>query len=138
MEYRSERTHGPMTYWVHRAADGKPWYESQTHDPPLEHAVPGKGFPLFFVEHRGFIFVFASLAEMRTAIDTLGRKVLPTTTGLTDERGAGVKFGRLGPNRHWLSRLPGEVTAWRYREPAVAYLREALTSFAKELGRPVA
>jgi hypothetical protein len=133
IEYRPTRTHSPMTYWVHREADGKLWYESQVHDPPLEPAVSGKGFPLFFVEYREFTFMFASLAELRVAIKTLGRKLLPTTIRLPEERGGGV--GRIGPNQHWLSRLPGAVTSWRYREPAVEYLRVALGEFEKELGR---
>jgi len=133
IEYRPTRTHGPMTYWVHREADGKFWYESQRHDPPLEPAVPGEGFPVFFVEYRDFTFMFASLAEIRVAIDTLGRKLLPTTIRLTEERGDGV-----GPNQHWLSRLPGAVTSWRYREPAVEYLKVALRAFEKQLGRPAA
>ena len=136
IEYCPTRTLCPMTYWVHREADGKLWYESQAHDPPLETAVPGKGYPLFFVKYRDFTFIFASLAEIRVAIDTLGRKLLPTTIRLTEERGAGV--GRIGPNRHWLSRLPAPVTAWRYREPAVAYLQVALGYFEKVLGRPTA
>jgi hypothetical protein len=133
IEYRPKRTHAPMTYWVHREADGKMWYESQAHDPPLESAVPGKGFPLFFVEYRDFTFVFASLAEVRVAIDTLGRKLLPTTIRLTEERGGGV-----GPNQHWLSRLPAHVTPWRYRELAVAYLVKSLGDFERELGRSAA
>ena len=136
IEYRTTRTHGPMTYWVHRAADGKAWYKSQAHDPPLEPAVPGKGFPLLFVEYRDFTFVFASLAELRTAIEVLGRKVLPTTIRLTEDRGVGA--GWIGPNKHWLSRLPGRVTSWRYREPAVSYLVKALGDFERELGRPAA
>ena len=96
IEYRPTRTHGPMTYWVHREADGKPWYESQAHEPPLQPAVPGKGFPLFIVEYGDFTFVFASLAELREAIDVLGRKLLPTTIRLTEARHAGP--GGIGPN----------------------------------------
>jgi hypothetical protein len=131
IEYRPTRQHGPMTYWVHREVDGKPWYQSAVHDPPLEPAIPAKGFPLLFVEFGDFTFVFASLAEVRVAIEVLGQKLLPATLRLTADRGGGV-----GPNQHWLSRLPGHVTSWRYREPAVAYLVKALGEFERELGRP--
>jgi hypothetical protein len=131
IEYRPIRTHGPMTFWVHREADGKPWYRTKVYDPPLEPAIPAKGFPIMFVEYRDFTFLFTSLAELRVAIDVLGRKLLPTTRRLSHDRHSGM-----GPNRHWLGRLPGHVTPWRYREPAVAYLAVALSDFERELGRP--
>ena len=129
IEYRPARVRSPMTPWVHRAADGKPWYRSELFDPPMEDVVAGKGFVLMFVEFDGFTFQFSSLAEMRVAIDVLGRKVLPTTRRLAADH------GNCGPNGLWLSRLPGHVTPWRYRERAVAYLVEALGDFVKELGR---
>ncbi|MEZ6143334.1 MAG: hypothetical protein R3B84_22430 [Zavarzinella sp.] len=119
-----------MTFWVHREADGRPWYESEIFEPPLEAVVPGKGFPLFFVEYRNFTFFFSSLAEMRVAIEVLGKKLLPTTRRLSAERASGM-----GPNRHLLSRLPGFVMPWRYRERAVAYFVEALNDFERELSR---
>ena len=122
-----------MTYWVHRQTDGQPWHQSQAHDPPLQPAVPAKGFPLLFVEFHDFTFIFASLAEMRVAIQVLGQKLLPTTLRLTADRAGGT-----GPNQHWLSRLPSHVTPWRYRKPAVAYLAKALIDFEQQLAPPAA
>ena len=41
----------------------------------------------------------------------------------------------MGPNSHWLSRLPANVKSWRYREKAVAHLEEALVKSEQELTR---
>jgi hypothetical protein len=76
------------------------------------------------------VFEFASLAEVRVCIEVPSRKVLPTTIRLTEERGR----GGVGPNGHWLSRLPSRVLTWRYRERAVGYMRRALVEFEGEVG----
>ena len=34
-----------MTDWVHQAADGKPWHQTQIFDPPTPKSIHGKGFP---------------------------------------------------------------------------------------------
>jgi hypothetical protein len=130
IEYRETRTDSPMTYWVHREVGRKPWYQSTVFDPPFEPVVLGKGFAVMFVDFDGFTFVFASLAELRVAIEVLGRKLLPTTARLSAERGGGV-----GPNQHWLSRLPAAVMPWRYRDRAVSYLKKSLSEFERELGQ---
>jgi hypothetical protein len=136
IQFHPARVYGPMSYWVHRAPAGKVWAYSKVFDPPMEPGVPGKGFPLILVTYGDFTFVFASRAELATAIDVLGRKVLPTTLQLTEARYDQAVEGRIGPNQHWLSRLPGEVLPWRYREPAVKYLRRALVEFNKMLTKP--
>ena len=124
IEYEETRPVCPMTFWVHREVDGKPWYEAEVFDPPRQAVVPGQGYPVFKVECDGFIFEFSSLDEIRVCIETLEKKLLPRTIDLSRERGT-----RKGPNSHWLSRLPGHVKPWRYRETAVAYLRKALMAF---------
>ena len=35
--------HGPMTYWVHLPADGKPWHDARVFDPLLEPFVTASG-----------------------------------------------------------------------------------------------
>jgi hypothetical protein len=120
-----------MSYWVHREVGGRRCDRHTRPEPPLQPVVAGRGFPHFHVEYRDFVFRFASLAEVRVCIDTLGRKLLPTTLRLTQERG-----GQVGPNSHWLSRLPSRVLSWRYREPAVVYLRKALAAFEQEVRVP--
>ena len=127
IEYQESQPKCPMTFWVHRETDNKPWYEALEFDPPRQTAVPGKGYPVFNVEIDGFTFTFASLAEARVCIDTLGQKLLPRTIDLSRKRGSTA-----GPNSHWLSKLPAKVKSWRYREMAVAYLGKALAEFEKE------
>lgn len=90
--------------------------------------VPGKGFPTFHVEFDGFTFAFASLDELDICLETLSKKLLPTSLQLAAKRGTGV-----GPNSHWLSRLPAKVKPWRYREKAVKYLAKARGEFLDEL-----
>ncbi len=128
IDYQDTQPTHPMTYWVHREVDGKPWYDSEAFDPPRQAAIPGRGYPVFNVECDGFTFEFSSLAEMRVCIETLAQKLLPRTIDLARERGTAK-----GPNSHWLSRLPGRVKSWRYREKAVAYLCEALNAFAQDI-----
>ena len=36
IEYQETRPTCPMTFWVHREADGKPWYEAEEFDPPRQ------------------------------------------------------------------------------------------------------
>ena len=120
-----------MSFWVHIETDGKHWYESAAFDPPIPKAIPGRGWPIFYVEFDGFIFSFASLAEIDVCISTLSKKLLPTTRQLSAERGT-----MMGPNRHWLSRLPKETKPWRYRQRAIRYLAAAREDFVKELAIP--
>jgi hypothetical protein len=115
---------GPMSYWVHIEADGKPYYYAKVFEPPLPRPVPGKGYPYYHVEIDDFTFEFASLEEIDVCISTLSQKHLPSTDKQTDER-------RTGPDKHWLNKLPAGVHAWRYRSKAVDYLRKARADFAK-------
>lgn len=116
-----------MTFWVHIEADGKAWYAAEKFDPPAPKPVPGRGWPVYFVEFDGFTFRFASLAELAVCVAILSRKVLPTTRQLSAERGTTA-----GPNSHWLSRMPKGTKSWRYRERAVRYLLEARENFVRE------
>ncbi len=98
-------------------------------NPALQPVVPGRGYPIFYVELDGFTFEFASLAEIRACIETFEKKVLPRTLDLSRMHGGGA-----GPNSHWLSRLPKGVKSWKYREKAVAYFQKSLDDFEQELG----
>ncbi len=113
---------GPMRYWVHQPADGDPAYRSMAFEPPVPGPIPGKGYPHYHVEVDGFTFEFASLDELDACTELLSRKHLPSTYRLTRET-------RSGPNSHWLSRLPGNVKSWRYREKATEYMRRARHDF---------
>jgi hypothetical protein len=118
---------GPMTFWVHAEADGRPWHAAEVFDPPAPGPIPGKGYPRFFVEVGGFPFEFASLAERDVGIATLARKALPATDRETQARGT-------GPSPHWRNRLPPGTHPWRYRQKAVKVLREAREHFEAEVG----
>lgn len=83
---------------------------------------------MFMVEFDGFTFRFASLAELDVCVATLSQKVLPTTRRLSAERDT-----EMGPNSHWLSRLPKDTKSWRYREQAVRYLMETREDFIREM-----
>jgi hypothetical protein len=39
----------------------------------------------------------------------------------------------MGPNSHWLSRLPAKAKPWRYRRRAAAYLQQSLHFFEREV-----
>lgn len=128
IEYRERWTRGPMTPWVHYAADGGPWYEARAYDPPAPGPVGGKGYPLYFVEVDGFTFELASLYEVDICIEVLARKVLPATYVFE------YKGQPYYSNAHWLSRLPAKTKSWRYRERAVRVLERARAAFERELG----
>lgn len=117
-----------MTFWIHAATDGKPMHQALQFDPPAPKPVPGRGWPIYFVEFDGFTFRFASLLELDACVATLSQKLLPTARRLSALRGT-----TMGPNSHWLSRLPKGTKSWRYREPAVAYLNQAKEAFLREL-----
>ncbi len=130
IEYADRWRPGPMSYWVHVETDGRPWHAASQFAPPLPGPVAGKGYARFFVEFDGCTFEFASLDELRVCISTLGQKLLPTTIRLSQQRGGGM-----GPNSHWLSRLPAKAKPWRYRRRAVAYLTKSLEFFQTKLTR---
>ena len=111
-EYTETWTPSPMSYWVR----------------PLSRTrIPGKGYPTFCVEVDDFTFRFASLNEMQVCIEVLGKKLLPNTLRLAQQRNA-------DPDEHWLRKMPEHTRPWRYREKAVKYLEKAMTAFQKEVG----
>ena len=113
-----------MTYWVHLAVDGQPYHLAQTFDPPAPKPIPGKGFPLCFIEFDRAILIFPSLDELRICIQTLDQRVLPSNRILTQKRG-----GSYGPSNHWLNRLPLRAMTWPYRQKAVKFLKVCLADF---------
>ncbi len=117
---------GPMSFWVHKEVDGRPWYKAEGFEPGLPGVVPGKGYPRFYVEFDDFVFEFASLQELDACTATLSQKHLPSTDRETQEK-------HTGPGAHWLNKLPGWTKSWRYRSRALKYLTEARESFEREL-----
>ncbi|MCB9959370.1 MAG: hypothetical protein H6843_12275 [Rhodospirillaceae bacterium] len=106
IEYHARPTSSPLTYWVHgTGGQVPPPSATPPHMPPP--AIPGKGWPLFIVEHRGERLWFASIAELDHAVAVLGARHMPRSTDLAG-------FGH-GANRHWLSRLPAAWKPWKVR-----------------------
>lgn len=132
IEYRDAWVLGPMTFWGHVETDGRPWHDARLLEPTAPSPIPGKGFAGLFVEFAGATLYFASLDELRVAIDTLGLRVLPTSRNEASRR---TPATRLGPNQHWLSRLPSKPLPWPRRQKLVCYLGLAQRAFQRELSR---
>jgi hypothetical protein len=120
IEFTEKWTPGPMTFWVHVPSPA----DASELSPPAPRGIPGKGYPVYYVEVDGFTFQFASLDEIRVCIESLGKKLLPNTLRLAQQRGGDA-------DRHWLRKMPDETKPWRYRAKAVKYLEKALQDFEK-------
>jgi hypothetical protein len=116
LEYRSKRGLSPLTPWVHKGVDA-PYFRATKFEPPLPDPVHGKGYPVWYIDHRGRTLVFASPEEIAHAIDILGRKILPVTRDL------GMPHRAV--NTHWLSRLHKSFKPWKVRQQLVKRLRQA-------------
>lgn len=116
IEYRDHPVRTPVTPWVHRGLDGPHW-TATLFDPPLPRPVHGKGYPVWFVDHRGRSLVFASPEEIAHVIDVLGRKILPSARELGKPH--------MAVNSHWLSRLHASFKPWKVRQELVKRLRQA-------------
>lgn len=119
IEYRDKPILTPITPWVHRGVDAMYW-KATVFDPPMPRPVHGKGYPVWFVDHRGRSLVFASPEEIAHVIDVLSRKVLPSSREL------GQPY--LAVNSHWLSRLHASFKPWKVRQELVKKLKAAPTA----------
>ena len=117
--YRERFPASPISFWVHRHPEGTVWSESETHEPPFPPPVPGRGWPQLVVEFDGVKMLFSSAAELDHVIEVMTQNPLPTTRRLSELRGTSM-----GPNRHWLSRLPARAKRRAYRERLVVYLEK--------------
>jgi hypothetical protein len=110
----------PLAFWVHLPLEGRPgecW-------PPAPPALPRRGYAWLRVEHRGHELVFSAPAQLDHCIAVLATRPLPTSRRLAAARGEAV-----GPNGHWLSRLPAVLKAPKPRAALVSdllALRETL------------
>ncbi len=116
IEYRDHPVRTPITPWVHRGLDG-PYWNATVFEPPTPRPVHGKGYPVWFVDHRGRSLVFASPEEIEHVIGVLERKILPSPREL------GQAF--LAVNSHWLSRLHASFKPWKVRQELVKRLKQA-------------
>ncbi|MGS5084967.1 hypothetical protein ACVC7V_00505 [Hydrogenophaga sp. A37] len=105
----------PMAFWVHtRADDG-----SNEWSPPVPMEVQHKGFPVLRVDWGQHELQFSAPGQLAHFIDVLSTKPLPTSKILSARKNAPV-----GPNGHWLSRLPGDLKSPRTREKLVDAMRQ--------------
>ena len=116
IEYRPEPVLTPITPWVHKGVDGG-YYNASVFDPPRPKPVHGKGYPVWFIDHRGRSLVFASPQEIEHVIDILSRKIRPAPREL------GQAY--LAVNSHWLSRLHASFKPWKVRQELVKRLKQA-------------
>ena len=116
--YLREYEATPLSFWAHRHLDADAWVNAKQFDPPLPGPVPGRGWAQLVVEFDGVTLRFSSSAELKHCIEVLCHNPLPTTTRLSELRGT-----TLGPNTHWLSRLPARAKPQEFRQRLVAYLQ---------------
>jgi hypothetical protein len=125
IEYVANWYHEPMAFWVHRSiGSGK----TTTFDPPAPPQIGRKGFAVLCVESGRFVFRYSSLEQLDECVRVLSLKPLPTSRHLSLKRGASV-----GPNSHWLSRLPASIKTPKMRARCVEDLVHIRTQIAKWL-----
>ena len=102
--YEPDWRSAPVAFWVHRPVPGS----DTLCDPPAPTAVPHKGFLFLHIEFDRYDLRFSAPAQLDHFIEVLSTKPLPTTRKLSLQRGLPV-----GPNGHWLSRLPASLKSPR-------------------------
>lgn len=115
----------PLAYWVHVPVPG----EAGAWRPPAPNHVPHRGYVFLHVEVGKMDLEFSALAQLDHFIDVMDARLLPTSRQLSILRAAPI-----GPNGHWLSRLPACLKAPRQRQRLVKELRRIRDEIAP-LGR---
>ena len=123
--YHPTFTATPLSFWVHRHLDEDvAWVSSRTFDPPLPKPVPALGWPMLKVEFNGLELYFASAQELHHFMRVISQNPMPTSTQLSKMRGT-----TLGPNQHWLSRLPAKAKSAKMRKVLFEYLVKIAPEF---------
>ena len=105
----------PLAFWVHVPMD-----DSKTDFIPAAPVeVPHRGYPFLHVEVGEVELQFSSLEQLDHFIEVIDASPLPTTRQLSTLRGSTV-----GPNGHWLSRLPARLKSPKERVKLVSGLRK--------------
>lgn len=105
--------HAPLAFWVHVPVDAA----TGRFEPPAPTAIAHRGFAVLHVLFDRHELVFSSPEQLDHFIDVLARKPLPTSRQLSARRGTSM-----GPNGHWLSRLPAALKRPRVRARLVQAL----------------
>jgi hypothetical protein len=104
----------PLAFWVHVPIEGT----MDLYEPPAPKPIPHKGYVILCVAFDKYELQFSAPAQLDHFIDVFSRKPLPTSRQLSSRRGLPV-----GPNGHWLSRLPATLKSPRKRLKLVDALR---------------
>lgn len=110
----------PLAYWVHIPEEGEFYDEGRSYLPKAPNKEV-EGFPIHNFECDGFIFEFSSSAQIEHFLDVISKKVMPTSIELSKKRKSS-----LGPNRHWLSRLPGKTKSFKFRKKLSNYIKKEI------------
>jgi len=104
----------PLAFWVHVPSNEGTRECIPSAPVPVLH----KGYAFLHVEAGEVDLQFSSLAQLQHFIDVMEVKPLPTSGQLTRKHPATV-----GPNGHWLSRLPATLKSPKARRKLVEGLR---------------
>jgi hypothetical protein len=115
--FESEWCNAPLAYWVHVPVAGGGLF-----DPPAPRIISHKGYALLRIQFENHELQFSAPAQLIHFIDVLSTRPLPTSRQLSSRRCSDV-----GPNGHWLSRLPSELKSPRKREKLLQMLRVVRT-----------
>lgn len=113
----------PLAFWVHVPISGE-FYDETAEFQPEAPKKKLEGYAIYNFELDGFTFEFSSKEQILHFIEVLSQKVMPTSKQLSAKRGP-----KLGPNRHWLSRLPAKTKSYKYREKLVRFIKSELNNF---------
>ena len=108
----------PISFWVHKHLDDPVWMNATVFEPPLPKPVPGQGYAMLKINALGTDLFFASPEELEHFIDVIGKKHMPTSYQLSR-----LRSDSYGPNRHWLSRLPGHLKPYKKTRATLAYMQ---------------
>jgi len=117
LDYLPASPRTPVSRFVHRGVYAD-HHRAAVFDPPFPPPAPGKGYPLWVLEHRGHELFFASPEEMAHVADVLGVRVMKRPRELGLEQHA--------VNSHWLSRMDKAWLSWKVRQEIVRKLRGEL------------
>ncbi|MFZ6641822.1 hypothetical protein ACO0LL_18935 [Undibacterium sp. TC4M20W] len=113
--FESHWRSAPLAYWVHLPVAGQP----DSFLPAAPPCILHRGYAVLHVEFEQFDLVFSAPAQLDHFIAVLSTKPLPTSGQLSALRKAPI-----GPNGHWLSRLPAALKAPRKRGRLVRLISE--------------